>query len=406
MPKWDTYRVSFESPQPVETIPVTAESREGFERVAEIDLSHIRHNVKRLAELAAPAKLMAVVKADAYGHGAVPVAKAALESGAVWLGTAHVREALALREHGIDAALLAWLHTADTPFEAAIEADIDLGVSGWELPVIAEAAEKAAKTARIHLKVDTGLGRNGATMERLPSLLAEAQQLQSEGKIRVVGIFSHLAVADEPDRTETDDQIQVFREAIALTEAAGFHLEARHIANTPGTLSRPDAHFDLVRCGIGIYGLSPFADQSSEDLGLKPAMTLKARVANAKRVPARQGVSYGLSYQTNEESILVDVPLGYADGIPRSATYAPVMINGNEFRSAGRIAMDQFMMDVGPDQDPEALIGQYAILFGENGPHVDEWAAACNTINYEIVTRISGRVPRRYIDGAWGRTDD
>jgi alanine racemase len=381
-------------------------TQEPFERVAEIDLANIRHNVKRLAALAAPAKLMAVVKADAYGHGALPVARVALESGAAWLGTAHVSEALPLRENGIEAPLLAWLHTRDTNFEAAILADIDLGVSGWELPAIAAAADRAARTARIHIKVDTGLGRNGATMERLPSLLQEAAGLQEAGKIRVVGVFSHLAVADEPSRPETDEQIRVFREAVRLTEAAGFHLEARHLANTPGTLSRPDAHFDLVRCGIGLYGLSPFTDQSSEDLGLKPAMTLKVRVANAKRVNADQGVSYGLNYKTTEDTVLVDIPVGYADGIPRAAAYAPVVIDGKLFRSAGRVAMDQFIMDVGPDQNPEELMGKYAVLFGENGPHVDEWAAACGTINYEIVTRISGRVPRRYIDGGWGRTGD
>lgn len=392
-------------PRLIAEADVTA-PQDPFERVAEIDLANVRHNVKRLAALAAPAKLMAVVKADAYGHGALPVARAALESGASWLGTAHVTEALPLRARGLDAPMLSWLHTADTDFESAIKADIDLGVSGWELPAIAQAADNVARTARVHIKVDTGLGRNGATMDRLPSLLTEASELQAAGKIRVVGVFSHLAVADEPSRPETDDQVRVFREAVELTEAAGFHLEARHIANTPGTLSRPDAHFDLVRCGIGIYGLSPFQDQSSEDLGLKPVMTLKVRVANAKRVHADQGVSYGLNYKTHEDTVLVDIPVGYADGIPRSATYAPVMIGGKLFRSAGRVAMDQFVMDVGPDENPAELIGEYAVLFGENGPHVDEWAAACGTINYEIVTRISGRVPRRYVDGGWGLTDD
>ncbi|GER21714.1 alanine racemase [Zafaria cholistanensis] len=390
----------------IETEPnsaaVVLPTEQRWERRAVIDLSAIRHNVRRIAELAAPAQIMAVVKADGYGHGALPVAKAALEAGATWLGTAHATEALELRAAGITAPVLAWLHTTDTPFAEAIAANIDLGVSGWDLDHIAAAARTAAQPARVHLKIDTGLGRNGCTPEGWRELLAAAAAYQEEGVLRVVGVFSHLAVADEPERPETDEQLAAFRAAVALAEEAGFGLEVRHTANTPAILSRPDAHFDLVRLGLGMYGLSPFADQTSADLGLRPAMRLVARVANAKRVPAGQGISYGLTYRTAGPTTVALVPLGYADGIPRTAQAAPVLIAGVLRRSSGRVAMDQFVVDMGEDADPADLIGAEAVLFGDGGPAAEAWAASAGTINYEMVTRISGRVPRHYVEGSWG----
>jgi alanine racemase len=221
---WKNGRVSIETEPSSSAVVLPAE--QPWERRAVIDLSAIRHNVRRVAELAAPAQVMAVVKADAYGHGALPVAKAALEAGATWLGTAHVTESLALRAAGITAPLLAWLHTSDTPFEEAIAAHIDLGVSGWDLDRIAAAARSAAQPARVHLTIDTGLGRNGCTPEGWRDLLAAAAAYQEEGVLRVVGVFSHLAVADEPERPETDEQLAAFRTAVALAEDAGFGLEA------------------------------------------------------------------------------------------------------------------------------------------------------------------------------------
>ena len=269
------------------------------ERSAVIDLDAIRHNVRRLADAASPAKVMAVVKADAYGHGALPVARAALQAGASWLGVAHISEALGLRAAGIDAPLLAWLHTTDSNFGAAVAAGVDIGCSGWELERIVAAAREQERPARVHLKVDTGLGRNGATPEAWDRLVGEAVEYQDQGLLRVVGIFSHLAVADEPDRPETDDQLAAFREALAVAEDAGVDAEVRHLANTPATLSRPDTHFDLVRVGLGMYGLSPFEGQTSAELGLRPAMTLRTLVSQCKAVPAGQGVSYGLHYRTS-----------------------------------------------------------------------------------------------------------
>ncbi|MBX7445234.1 MULTISPECIES: alanine racemase [unclassified Arthrobacter] len=371
------------------------------ERSAVIDLDAIRHNVRRLAAAASPAKVMAVVKADAYGHGAVPVARAALQAGASWLGVAHISEALALRAAGIDAPLLAWLHTTDSNFGAAVAAGVDIGCSGWELERIVAAAREQERPARVHLKVDTGLGRNGCTPEDWDRLVGEAVEYQDQGLLRVVGIFSHLAVADEPERPETDQQVAAFREAVAIAEDAGVDPEVRHLANTPATLSRPDTHFDLVRAGLGIYGLSPFDGQTSAELGLRPAMTLRTLVSQCKNVPEGQGVSYGLRYRTSGPTTLALIPLGYADGVPRVATGGPVRVAGKTYPVVGRIAMDQMVIDLGAEHAGEGLPGAEAVLFGDGadgGPTADDWARAAGTINYEIVTRISPRVPRRFIN--------
>ena len=376
-----------------------------YERSAVIDLDAIRHNVRRLAAAASPAKVMAVVKADAYGHGAVPVARAALEAGASWLGVAHISEALALRTAGIDAPMLAWLHTTESNFGAAVAAGVDIGCSGWELDRIVAAAREQERPARIHLKVDTGLGRNGVTLEGWDHLVGEALEYQDQGLLRVVGIFSHLSVADEPERPETDDQLAAFREVLAVAEDVGVDPEVRHLANTPATLSRPDTHFDLVRVGLGIYGLSPFEGQSSGELGLRPAMTLRTLVSQSKHVPEGQGVSYGLRYHTTGPSTLALIPVGYADGIPRVATGGPVRVAGHTYPVVGRIAMDQMVIDLGDAVPAGAgLLGAEAEIFGngdDGGPTADDWALAAGTNNYEIVTRISPRVPRRFINEAF-----
>lgn len=372
------------------------------ERQAVIDLDALRHNVRYLLDVARPARLMAVVKADGYGHGAIPVAQAALEAGATWLGVAHISEALALRRASIEAPILAWLHTPESQFREAIEGGIDIGVSSWELSHIVAAARELEAPARIHLKVDTGLGRNGCPPEQWGELVREAMEYQEEGLLRVVGVFSHLAVADEPEREETDEQIARFHEALAVAEDAGAHVEVRHLANTPATLARPDTHFDLVRVGIGMYGLSPFAGQSSEELGLKPVMTLQAPVANCKEVPAGQGVSYGLRYRTGERTTLALIPLGYGDGVPRASKGGPVTIDGRCYRVCGRVAMDQLVVDLettGIAGTDTSVLGRTAVLFGAGAeePRADDWADAANTINYEIVTRIGSRVPRVYV---------
>lgn len=347
---------------------------------------------------------MAVVKADAYGHGALEVARAALEAGASWLGVAHISEGLALRRAGITAPVLAWLHTVGAEFSAAVQAGIDVGVSGWDLDAVADAARELQMPARVHLKIDTGLGRNGCPEDQWEGFVGRALAYQEEGLLRVVGIFSHLAVADEPERTETDLQLEKFRTAVAVAEDAGVDHEVRHIANTPAVFSRPDAHFDMVRVGLGLYGLSPFPGTSPAELGLRPVMTLKTTLASCKEVPAGQGVSYGLRYTTGEPTTLGLIPLGYADGIPRVATGGPVAVGGRVYPVVGRIAMDQMVIDLkttGIAGTENSLVGAEAVLFGGAGaPSVDDWAAACGSINYEIITRISSRVDRVYQAGA------
>lgn len=379
------------------------------ERSAVIDLAAIRHNVTHLKRLAVPAALMAVVKADAYGHGAVPVARAALEAGADALGVAHVTEAMALRAAGIDAPLLAWLHTVDTDFAAAVEHDVELAVSGWELEPIAQAAAAAGRTARIHLKVDTGLGRNGFTMQTWPAAVRAAAAAQGRGDVVVVGIMTHLGAADDPGAAETEEQLTVFERAVQQAREAGLDPSVRHVANTPGTIDAANlldpARMlnDMVRVGIGLYGISPFEDRTAEDLGLIPAMTLRSTVSNVKEVPAGQGVSYGFRYRTPEATTLALVPLGYADGVPRIGTGGPVHINGVTYAEVGRVAMDQIVVDLGEpglatDTERNPL-GAEAVLFGaDDNPSVREWSRAAQTIDYEIVTRISQRVPREHVD--------
>lgn len=367
------------------------------ERTAIIDAAAIAHNVRTIAEYVRPTKVLAAVKADGYGHGLITAAKAALTGGADWLGTAHIAEALQLREAGIEAPLLAWLHTKDSDFTAGLEAHIDLGVSGWELEPIAEAARVLHEPARVHLKVDTGLGRNGATLADWPDLVARAAELQNQGLISVEGIFTHLAVADEPDRKETDEQLEVFGKALQIAEDQGVVPDLRHAANTPAAMSRPDAHFDMVRVGVGIYGQSPFADRTGADLGFKPAMELRSTVANVKHVPAGQGISYGLTHRVETPTHLGLIPLGYADGIPRIAVGAPVMIRGRRYHSAGRVAMDQFVVDLG--EETEVQVGDEVTVFGgDSGIEAAELGAAAGTINYEIITRIGARVPRVVIN--------
>ncbi|CEA08838.1 Alanine racemase [Arthrobacter saudimassiliensis] len=386
------------------------ETAPASERRAVVDLAAIRHNVHRFAEIASPARIMAVVKADAYGHGAVPVAQAALAAGAAWLGTAHISEALELRSAGITAPVLAWLHTVESDFSAGISADIDLGISGWELESVVAAARSLEMPARVHLKIDTGLGRNGCPPDLWEAFVGRALAYQEEGLLRVVGIFSHFAVADEPDRPETDEQLDAFRTAVAVAEDAGVDVEVRHIANTPAVLARPDTHFDLVRVGLGLYGLSPFPGQTSAELGLRPAMTLATTVANCKEVPAGQGVSYGFRYRTPEATTLALIPVGYGDGIPRTAAGGVVSIDGTVHEVVGRIAMDQMVVDLGTTGiagTERTLIGREAVLFGGPGhPSVDAWAEAAGTINYEIITRIGSRVTRVHIDSGQGIRQD
>ncbi|MEV7072943.1 alanine racemase [Streptomyces sp. NPDC091972] len=369
---------------------------------AEIDLAALRANVRALRARASGADLMAVVKSDAYGHGAVPCARAAVDAGARWLGTATPEEALALRKAGLPGRIMCWLWTPGGPWREAIEADLDVSVSGmWALRELVAAARGAGVPARVQLKADTGLGRGGCQPgEDWAELVAEALRAQAEGLLTVTGLWSHFACADEPGHPSIAAQLTLFREMLAYAEGRGVRPEVRHIANSPATLTLPESHFDLVRTGIATYGISPSPELGvPADFGLRPVMTLSASLALVKRVPGGHGVSYGHHYVTPGETTLGLVPVGYADGIPRHASGAgPVLVDGKWRTVAGRVAMDQFVVDLGGDEPPT---GTRAVLFGPGDrgePTAEDWAQAAGTIAYEIVTRIGTRVPRVYVN--------
>ena len=361
-------------------------------REARVDLSAISANVAAIRRFAGDSPAMVVVKANGYGHGAVESAKAALDGGATWLGVVDLEEALALRAGGIMAPILTWMHDPDTDFTPAVEHGIDIGVnSTGQLEQVA----RTPGTPVVQLKLDTGLSRNGVTEDEWQAAFSRTAELQAAGSIRLRGIFSHLSNAGDDAHAA---QLALFHRALDQATAAGLEPEVVHLAATGGALALPEARFNLVRIGIGAYGLTPFEQGEHLGVALRPAMELSASIISVKRVPAGSGVSYGYSYVTDKETSLALVPLGYADGIPRHASNAgPVSINGQRFVVSGRIAMDQFIVDVG---DAAVVVGDRAVLFGapaNDVPTADDWAAAAGTINYEIVTRIGQRVARRYV---------
>ncbi|MCX3060347.1 alanine racemase [Streptomyces beihaiensis] len=367
---------------------------------AEVDLAALKANVRSLRAHAPTAAFMAVVKADAYGHGMLPVARAAKEAGAEWLGTATAEEALALRAAGLPGRILSWLWVPGGPWREGIEADLDMSVSGmWALREVTSAARESGRAARIQLKADTGLGRNGCLPADWPELVRASLAAQAAGLVTVTGLWSHFACADEPGHPSIAAQLESFREMVAYAEKEGVTPEVRHIANSPGTLTLPETHFDLVRPGIAMYGISPSPEVGTPaDFGLRPVMSLKASLALVKHAPGGLGVSYGHHYVTPGDTTLGLVPLGYADGVPRHASgTGPVLIGGKRRTVAGRVAMDQFVVDLGGD---EPVAGDEAILFGPGDggePTAEDWAVASGTIAYEIVTRIGARVPRVYV---------
>jgi alanine racemase len=364
-----------------------------------IDLDAIRGNVAVLKQRAGAAAVMAVVKADGYGHGMAASAHAALDGGATWLGVATADEALALRAAGIDAPALAWLLAPGDDWTAVAAAGVDLGVNaGWALDKAIGSAAVTGRATRVHLKIDSGLGRAGSTPHDWPDLVDAAAKAQADGLVDVVGIWSHLAYADSPRHPTIEKQRLAYERALEVAASAGLDPQVRHLANSAATLSLRQTHYDLVRPGVAVYGLSPGPEVGvPADLGLVPAMTLTSEVALTKRVPAGLGVSYGHRYTTSAETTLALVPLGYADGVPRHLTnIGEVAVNGRRYRIAGTVCMDQFVLDVGADR---VHAGDEVVLFGpgQSGePTADDWAQAIGTINYEIVTRVGARVPRIY----------
>ena len=406
---------------------------------AVVDLAAVAHNGRRLAQVAG-VPWMAVVKADAYGHGLGPVALTALSAGASWLGVAQLAEALTLRalldEAGVSRPagepasqaprLLTWLlpvmepdraAAEDSPLRAALAADLDLSVSTLpQLETLSAAARAQGRAARLHLKVDTGMSRGGATVEELPVLAAELRRAEDEGTVDVVGLWSHLSRADEPDSGSTEEHLERFVQAEQVVRAAGLNPPTHHLAATGGLLWHPQARMDLVRAGIGLYGLSPDPSVATgAELGLRPAMRLESPLVQIKRIEAGQAVSYGGTWSAPTDRWVGLVPLGYSDGIPRAASSAgPVGVGSLMTSVVGRVCMDQVVIDLGPAVDETgaplpapARVGDTAVLWGapEHGgvsapeavPTADEWAQVCGTINYEIVTRLGARVPRCYV---------
>jgi alanine racemase len=361
---------------------------------ATVELSTISRNVEALCGHVAPAAVMAVVKANGYGHGAVPAARAALDGGAGWLGVVHVAEALELRRAGIDTPLLCLMAIGADRHADAIAASVDLSAgSAGMVRRIAAAAATAGRRARVHLKADTGLSRGGATVADWPSVLETARRAEAEGSIVVAGVWSHFASADDPGNPSIEAQLAAFKEALAVAEGTGIAPQVRHIANTAAALDVPDSRYDLVRVGGGTYGLATLP--GGPPAWLRPAMTLRARLALVKRVPAGTGVSYGHRYTTAGETTLGLVPVGYADGIPRAATGLPlVWARGRRWRIAGTVCMDQLMIDFGDEPVAE---GDEVVIFGpgdDGEPTAQEWGDTLGTISYEIVTGIGARVPR------------
>ncbi|WP_030175975.1 alanine racemase [Spirillospora albida] len=363
---------------------------------ARVDLDAIRGNVVLLRERAGGAEVMAMVKAEAYGHGLVEAARAALSGGASWLGVAKLAEALRLRDAGVTARTLVCLGVPGEAYGEAVARDVDLTAGAvWLVDEIAAAAERAGRVARVHLKADTGMSRGGAGGGDWARLVDAALKAEAAGHLRVVGVYSHFACADEPGHPSIGRQLGAFTEMVAHAERAGARFEVRHMANSAAALTLPEARFDLVRPGIAVYGLSPVPDLGT--FGLRPAMTLVAGLALVKRVPAGSGVSYGHTYTTERETTLAVVPAGYGDGVPRhGSNLLEVLSAGRRRRIAGRVCMDQFVVDLGDDT---AAAGDEVVLFGPGDrgePTAQEWADALGTISYEIVTRIGSRVPRAY----------
>jgi alanine racemase len=367
---------------------------------AEIDLAAFRANVANLqAHAGVPA--MVVVKADGYGHGMLACAREARVAGAKWLGVATPTEALMLREAGDAGPVLAWLYGVEEDLAPLVAADIDISAHSVEhIGRISAAAATSERRARVHLKIDTGLSRNGAPSYDWQQMCATAAEAEHAGALEVVGIWSHLAAADEPGHPSVPLQLEAFQRGYEQARAAGLEPTLRHLANSAGTLVVPEAWLDLVRVGIAAYGVDPAPGIAAlAGVALRPVMRLRTQLVNVKQISAGASVSYGWTWTADEPTTVGLVPLGYADGIPRHASNrAQVGWVGGRAPVRGRICMDQFVVDLGAGSSAQP--GEEVIVFGSGDrgePTANEWAAWCGTIGYEIVTRIGTRVPRRYL---------
>ena len=370
-----------------------------------IDLAALESNVRRLLS-GSKAKGLAVVKADAYGHGLIPIAERAVKAGASWVGTALLEEAIKVREGGIKVPIISWLTPIHDDFEAALQNQIDLAIPSIEhLTAVIKAAEKTEIKPRLHLEVDTGMTRGGALGE-WKALLHATSDLLKSNRVSVIGIWSHFARADEPGHKFNDEQIRNFEERVAEAAGYGIKPELLHLSNSAATLSNESAHYDLVRMGIAMYGLSPDLKNmgDSAKLNLQPVMSLRSQIHLVKAVPAGVQVGYGGTAITKEATKVGVITMGYADGVPRNAnSIAGVLVGNKKAPILGRVSMDQFVVDLGNNSIARAgdwayLIGSSVGDGGADGYTADAWGQASGTINYEIVTRIGPRVPRIYIN--------
>lgn len=368
-----------------------------------VDLSAISDNVRRLRELSPARHFMAVVKGNAYGHGLVDVAHAALAAGADWLGTAQLTEAITLRQAGITAPVLSWLYLASASSDLireAVENDVDMSVgSVAQLDVVAGAAREVGRSAAIHLELDSGLSRGGARMEDWPELVAAARKAELEGSLGVRGVWTHLAWADVPAHPGNAAAVVDFEDAVRQARAGGLAPELSHVSSSANILDRPEFAFDMVRAGLAIYGLAPADHLDPAVFGLRPALTVTAPVVLVKKVPAGTGVSYEHQAITHEPRYLGLIPLGYADGIPKGISgRSIVQLGGRRVPVIGKVCMDQFMVDLGPETGG-VRVGDTAVLFGDpdtGAASADEWGSAIGSHGDEIINRIAPRLPRAY----------
>ncbi len=359
----------------------------GPQREARISAAALRANGELLRRHVETRHAMAVVKADGYGHGALTAARAALDAGFDHLGVADLDEAFELRAAGIDAPVLAWLHGSVIDVGAVAEAGITLGISSLAQ---LEHVSRAGHRTPVHLKVDTGLSRNGVAEADWGPVVERLAESVANGTVRLEGVFSHLSnTSPDDDRA----QLTAYERFLDALRSVGLDPGIRHLAASAAALDHPAARSDMVRFGIALYGIAPEL-HLRDALPLSPAMRLSAEVVGVKRVPAGSGVSYGFVHRTTAATTLALIPLGYADGVPRAAASAPVRIGDATVRVVGRVAMDQFVVDVG---DAPVAVGDRAVLWGDphqGDPHVDEWADSAGTIAYELVTRLGRRVHR------------
>jgi alanine racemase len=377
---------------------------------AEIDLNAIANNVKELRRITDPnARLMAVVKANGYGHGATEVARCALQNGAEALGVARIEEAIQIRAAGIQAPILIFGYTSPEIAPKVLTFDLTQTVYSFAYAkALSDKASYLKKKIRVHLKIDTGMGRlgllagilqpNGLSCSAERDPVQEALSIAALAGLEVEGIFTHFATADSADKSYAKRQLDLFGDYLERLRQAGLDFPIKHAANSAALIDFPESHLDMVRPGIATYGLYPSEEVNKARVALEPAMTLKAQIIHLKKVPAGFKVSYGITYQTKKSTIIATVPIGYADGLNRLlSSRGQMLIRGQRAPIIGRVCMDLTMLDVGHINN--VSIGDEVVVFGQQGDEtltVDDMASALNTINYEIVSTLTDRVPRIY----------